>query len=93
MRQMKEETNKQTKKVSCLTAMAGGSPPVLLQGAISAPTKTTFMPPVAAARTTREGSLRPPGRCVLRAGPHGERVRRGGPSGGTRIGRRWRAWW
>jgi hypothetical protein len=54
--------------------MAGGSPPrtspsppVLLQGAISAPTKTTFMPPVEASRTTWEGSLRPPGRCVPRA--------------------------
>lgn len=45
--------------------MAGGrpprtspSPPVLLHGAISAPTKTTFMPaPVA--QTTREGNLAP----------------------------------
>jgi len=53
-----------------LTAMAGGRPPrtsprppVLLQGAISAPTKTTFMP--AAAQTTREGSLPPP-RCGRR---------------------------
>lgn len=55
------------------TAMAGGSPPrtsprppVLLHGAISAPTKTMFMPPVAA-HTTRDGKRRPPGRCVLRA--------------------------
>jgi len=50
--------------IRVLTAMAGGRPPrtsprppVLLHGAISAPTKTTFMPAVA--QTTRDGNLPP----------------------------------
>lgn len=54
--------------VRALTAMAGGRPPrtsprppVLLHGAISAPTKTTFMP--ALAHTTSDGNLPPRRAC------------------------------